>query len=151
MPKVPYPYEVNGKLVTGNGFLILICSLSNRFLLPSLTVYVFSYSLKKEVFVYFFDFKRKLFDFDTTFIKRIFFAFMLKLFYSFFYLHIQPFFYLFFPVFCFISKFLYSWASSFKDSPSFVHVCTLYILCSCPGLLFMVKRIVIKLVECSRY
>ena len=32
MPKVPYPYEVNGKLVTGN------CSLSNRSLLPSLTV-----------------------------------------------------------------------------------------------------------------
>jgi hypothetical protein len=38
MPKVPYPYEVNGKLVTGNGFLIPICSLSNRSLLPSLTV-----------------------------------------------------------------------------------------------------------------
>ena len=33
MPKVPYPYEVNGKLVTGNGSLIPICSL-----LPSLTV-----------------------------------------------------------------------------------------------------------------
>ena len=39
MPKVPYPYEVNGKLVTGNGSLIPICSLSNRSLLPSLTVY----------------------------------------------------------------------------------------------------------------
>ena len=39
MPKVPYPYEVNGKLVTGNGFLIPICSLSNRSLLPSLTVF----------------------------------------------------------------------------------------------------------------
>ena len=38
MPKVPYPYEVNGKLVTGNGSLIPICSLSNRSLLPSLTV-----------------------------------------------------------------------------------------------------------------
>ena len=38
MPKVPYHYEVNGKLVTGNGSLILICSLSNRSLLPSLTV-----------------------------------------------------------------------------------------------------------------
>ena len=37
MPKVPYPYEVNGKLITGNGSLIPICSL-NRFLLPSLTV-----------------------------------------------------------------------------------------------------------------
>ena len=38
MPKVPYPYEVNGKFVTGNGSLIPICSLSNRSLLPSLTV-----------------------------------------------------------------------------------------------------------------
>ena len=38
MPKVPYPYEVNGKLVTGNGSLITICSLSNRSLLPSLAV-----------------------------------------------------------------------------------------------------------------
>ena len=38
MPKVPYPYEVNGKLVTGNVSLIPICSLSNRSLLPSLTV-----------------------------------------------------------------------------------------------------------------
>ena len=38
MPKVPYPYEVNGKLVTGYGSLIPICSLSNRSLLPSLTV-----------------------------------------------------------------------------------------------------------------
>ena len=37
MPKVPYPYEVNGKLVTGNGFLIPICSFSNCSLLPSLT------------------------------------------------------------------------------------------------------------------
>jgi hypothetical protein len=32
MPKVPYPYEVNGKLVTGNGSLIPICSLSKQFL-----------------------------------------------------------------------------------------------------------------------
>ena len=39
MPKDPYPYEVHGKLVTGNGFLIPICSLSNRSLLPSLTVF----------------------------------------------------------------------------------------------------------------
>ena len=38
MPKVPYPYEVNGKLVTGNGSLKPICSLSNRSLMPSLTV-----------------------------------------------------------------------------------------------------------------
>ena len=30
MPKVPYPYDVNGKLVTGNGCLIPICFLSNR-------------------------------------------------------------------------------------------------------------------------
>jgi hypothetical protein len=39
MPKVPYLYEVNSKLVTENGSLIPICSLSNRFLLPSLTVH----------------------------------------------------------------------------------------------------------------
>ena len=38
MPNVPYPYEVNGKLVTENGSLIPICSLSNSSLLPSLTV-----------------------------------------------------------------------------------------------------------------
>ena len=38
MSKVPYPFEVNGKLVTENGCLIPICSLSNRSLLPSLTV-----------------------------------------------------------------------------------------------------------------
>ena len=34
MPKVPYPYEVNGKLVIGNG------SLSNRSLLQNLTVFI---------------------------------------------------------------------------------------------------------------
>ena len=28
MPKVPYPYEVNGKLIAGNGSLIPICSLN---------------------------------------------------------------------------------------------------------------------------
>ena len=33
MPKVPYPYEVNGKLITGNGSLIPICSLSKPFLI----------------------------------------------------------------------------------------------------------------------
>ena len=44
MPKVPYPYEVNGKLVTGNGSLIPICPLSNRSLLPSLTVFVLIFS-----------------------------------------------------------------------------------------------------------
>jgi hypothetical protein len=38
MTKVPYLYKVNGKLVTGNGSLTPICSLSNRILLPSLTV-----------------------------------------------------------------------------------------------------------------
>ena len=38
MPEVSYPYEVNGKLVTGNGSLIPICSLSNCSLSPSLTV-----------------------------------------------------------------------------------------------------------------
>ena len=40
MPKVPYPYKVNGKLVTRirNGSLIHTISLSNRSLLPSLTV-----------------------------------------------------------------------------------------------------------------
>ena len=41
MPKVPYSYEVNGKLVTWYGSLIPICSLSNPSLLPSLTVYSF--------------------------------------------------------------------------------------------------------------
>ena len=38
MPNVPYPYEVNGKLVTGNGSLIPISFLSKRSLLPCLTV-----------------------------------------------------------------------------------------------------------------
>ena len=33
-----YCYEVDGKLVTGNGSLTPICSLSNRSLSPSLTV-----------------------------------------------------------------------------------------------------------------
>ena len=46
MPKVPYPYEVNGKLVTGNGSLIPICSLSNRSLLPSLTIHANKFRLK---------------------------------------------------------------------------------------------------------
>ena len=46
MPKVPYPYEVHDKLVTGSGSLIPICSLSNRSLLPSLTV-LFSYNLPR--------------------------------------------------------------------------------------------------------
>jgi hypothetical protein len=47
MPKVPYPYEVNGKLVTGNGSLIPICSLSNSSLLPSLTVVITSLKWNK--------------------------------------------------------------------------------------------------------
>ena len=43
MRKFPYPYDLNGNLVTGNGSLIPICSLpnrslSNRSILPSLTV-----------------------------------------------------------------------------------------------------------------
>ena len=47
MPKVPYPYEVNGKLVTGKDFLIPICSLSKRSLLPSLTVLWFNVCYKE--------------------------------------------------------------------------------------------------------
>ena len=46
MPKVPYPYEVNGKLVMGNGSLIPIYSLSNRSLLPSVTVFCICYRAK---------------------------------------------------------------------------------------------------------
>ena len=42
MPNVPYPYEVNWQSVTGNGSLTPICSLSNRSLSPSFTVYVFN-------------------------------------------------------------------------------------------------------------
>ena len=38
MPNVPYPYEVNWQLVTGNGSLTPNCSLSKRSLSPSLTV-----------------------------------------------------------------------------------------------------------------
>ena len=38
MPNFPYSYEVNGKLVTGNGSLIPISSSSKRSLLTSLTV-----------------------------------------------------------------------------------------------------------------
>ena len=38
MPNAPYPYEVNGKLVMGNGSLTPICSLTNHSLSPSLTV-----------------------------------------------------------------------------------------------------------------
>ena len=41
MPNVPYSYEVNGKLVMGNGSLIPISSLTKRSLLPSLTVFCF--------------------------------------------------------------------------------------------------------------
>ena len=39
MPNVPYPYEVNGKLVTGNGSLIPRGSLSNRSLLAKVWLY----------------------------------------------------------------------------------------------------------------
>ena len=52
MPKVPYPYEVNGKLVTENGSLIPICSLSNRSLLPSLTVLTLSFLLYVLILLY---------------------------------------------------------------------------------------------------
>ena len=48
MPKVSYPYEVNGKLVTGNGSLKPIYSLSNSSLLPSLTVQHFQKKKKKK-------------------------------------------------------------------------------------------------------
>ena len=40
MPNVPYPYEVNWQLVTANGSLTPIWSLSKRSLSPSLTVAV---------------------------------------------------------------------------------------------------------------
>ena len=53
MPKVPYPYEVNGKLVPGNGSLIPICSLSNHSLLPSLTVSVFWRFPVRNIFLHF--------------------------------------------------------------------------------------------------
>jgi hypothetical protein len=39
-PNVPYPYEVDWHLVTGNGSLTQFCSLSKRSLSPSLTVSV---------------------------------------------------------------------------------------------------------------
>ena len=45
MPNVPYPYEVNDKLVTGNGSLTTICSLSKRSLSPSLTLFEFHFTL----------------------------------------------------------------------------------------------------------
>ena len=41
MPNVPYSYEVNVKLVTENGSLTTICSLSNRSLSSSLTLVLF--------------------------------------------------------------------------------------------------------------
>ena len=56
MPKVPYPYEVKGKLVTGNGSLLPICSLSNRSLLPSLTICNFLFKFLFRNIVTFFDF-----------------------------------------------------------------------------------------------
>ena len=45
MPNVPYPYEVNSKLVTGNGSLTPICSLSNQ---VWLYISIFSYALEKK-------------------------------------------------------------------------------------------------------
>ena len=53
MPKVPYPYEGNGKLVTGNGSLIPICSLSNSSLMPSLTVFPIIHKNNLHLFTYF--------------------------------------------------------------------------------------------------
>ena len=41
MPNVPYPYKVNGKLVTGNGSLTPICSLSNSSLFPQFDCSIF--------------------------------------------------------------------------------------------------------------
>ena len=38
MPKIPYPYEINGNLVTENGSLTPICTLSKLFLSQSLTI-----------------------------------------------------------------------------------------------------------------
>ena len=71
MPKVPYPYEVNGKLVTGSGSLIPICSLSNRSLLPILTVLdfwkktdLFSEGIRNFVF-------KTQFQFLLEFLKKI--------------------------------------------------------------------------------
>ena len=62
MPKFPNPYEVTGKLVAGNGSLIPSCSLSNRSLLPSLTVFVYG-PLQDEVkftLISFFQLKMKM-------------------------------------------------------------------------------------------
>ena len=44
MPNVPYPYEVNWHLVTGNGSLIPICSL-----LPTLTVLLSTHKCSKNL------------------------------------------------------------------------------------------------------
>ena len=66
MPKVPYPYELNGKLVTGNGSLIPICSLSNRSLLPSLTVPAFSRNVLQLYQMLFF------YSFHESLVKMIF-------------------------------------------------------------------------------
>jgi hypothetical protein len=49
MPKVPYSYEVTGKLDKGNGSLIPICSSSKRSLLPSLTAYKIQGYKKSEI------------------------------------------------------------------------------------------------------
>ena len=42
MPKVPFPYEVNGKLVTGNGFLIC----TNFFLIKPFLIAKFECNMK---------------------------------------------------------------------------------------------------------
>ena len=65
MPKVAYPYEVNGKLVIVNGCLIPICSLSNRSLLQSLTyfgIYIWVFILVHVVW----DFSSMGYDDEST-------------------------------------------------------------------------------------
>ena len=42
MPNLPYYYEVNWQLVTGNGSLTPICSLSKRSLSPNLNALFFT-------------------------------------------------------------------------------------------------------------
>jgi hypothetical protein len=52
MPNVPYPYEVNWQLVTGNGSLTPICSLSNSSISPSLTVFTKRYDLPRSWLIF---------------------------------------------------------------------------------------------------
>ena len=48
---VPYPYEINWPLVTENGSLTPISSLSKRSLSPSLTVQILTFSNQKIIFI----------------------------------------------------------------------------------------------------